>query len=259
MRDGKGSIFPRGWRMIRDRGWGYFIQRSRTYLQERLFGRVRMHFFRPRFTRALSGAYGLEEAAEVLYSYRFLGLTVQPFQQRDEILAFMKSVEQLRPSRILEIGAGFGGTTLLLSRVAARDATIISLDLPPKLFTISCPKWREPLLRDNVADGQTISILRGNSHDDSTMSTVINHLGECKLDLLFIDGDHTYRGAKRDFEMYSPLVRKGGLVAFHDIVPHRERPDIGVPQLWQELKSRYRCEEFSVETHRNGIGVVHFD
>jgi len=40
------------------------------------------------------------------------------------------------------------------------------------------------------------------------------------LDFLFIDGDHTYEGVKRDFEMYSPLVRNGGIIAFHDIVKH---------------------------------------
>jgi hypothetical protein len=34
--------------------------------------------------------------------------------------------------------------------------------------------------------------------------------------LLFIDGDHRYEGVRRDFEMYSPLVGAGGLIAFHD-------------------------------------------
>jgi len=38
-------------------------------------------------------------------------------------------------------------------------------------------------------------------------------------DFLFIDGDHTYEGVEGDFEMYSPLVRRGGIIAFHDIVP----------------------------------------
>lgn len=34
--------------------------------------------------------------------------------------------------------------------------------------------------------------------------------------LLFIDGDHSYEGVKLDFEMWSPFVIDGGLVAFHD-------------------------------------------
>jgi predicted O-methyltransferase YrrM len=40
-----------------------------------------------------------------------------------------------------------------------------------------------------------------------------------KVDFLFIDADHSYEGVKKDFEMYSPLVRKGGIIAFHDIIP----------------------------------------
>ncbi|MEO0196406.1 MAG: class I SAM-dependent methyltransferase [candidate division WOR-3 bacterium] len=43
-------------------------------------------------------------------------------------------------------------------------------------------------------------------------------LGNSKLDFLFIEGNHSYEGVKMDFEMYFPLVRKGGIIAFHDIV-----------------------------------------
>ena len=34
------------------------------------------------------------------------------------------------------------------------------------------------------------------------------------LDLLFIDGDHSYEGVRQDYKMYSKLVRDGGLIAF---------------------------------------------
>jgi predicted O-methyltransferase YrrM len=44
-------------------------------------------------------------------------------------------------------------------------------------------------------------------------------LKDNKVDFLFIDADHSYEGVKKDFEMYSPLVRKGGIIAFHDIIP----------------------------------------
>ena len=58
-------------------------------------------------------------------------------------------------------------------------------------------------------------------------------LKDNKVDFLFIDGDHSHEGVKKDFEMYSPLVRKGGIIAFHDIVP------FGYPTLhkfWNEVK-----------------------
>jgi predicted O-methyltransferase YrrM len=36
------------------------------------------------------------------------------------------------------------------------------------------------------------------------------------LDLLFIDGDHSYEGAKADWEMYKGFLRSGSVVIFHD-------------------------------------------
>jgi len=57
--------------------------------------------------------------------------------------------------------------------------------------------------------------------------------------VLFPDGDHSYEGVKRDFEMYSPLVRPGGIIAFHDTVFMD-----GVRRFWAELKaSGLACQE----------------
>lgn len=37
-----------------------------------------------------------------------------------------------------------------------------------------------------------------------------------ELDILFIDGDHSYKGVIRDYALFSPFVRKGGIILFHD-------------------------------------------
>jgi predicted O-methyltransferase YrrM len=87
------------------------------------------------------------------------------------------------------------------------------------------------------------------------------------VDFLFIDGDHSYAGVKADFELYAPLVRKGGIIALHDIVAdHRTRfgRDTGcyageVHQFWSELKSTHQVEELIDDPAQDGfgIGVVH--
>jgi predicted O-methyltransferase YrrM len=82
-----------------------------------------------------------------------------------------------------------------------------------------------------------------------------------QLDYLFIDGDHSYPGVKCDFEMYRPMVRKGGLVAFHDIA---EGPPVavgGVPRFWREIKSKYRHTEIIKDRQQRGygIGVLYVD
>jgi predicted O-methyltransferase YrrM len=36
------------------------------------------------------------------------------------------------------------------------------------------------------------------------------------VDLLFIDGDHSYEGCREDWEVWHPQIRPGGMIAFHD-------------------------------------------
>ena len=42
--------------------------------------------------------------------------------------------------------------------------------------------------------------------------------------LLWIDGDHTYPGAKLDFDLFSPFLMDGAIVAFHDTLHEFEGP-----------------------------------
>jgi predicted O-methyltransferase YrrM len=62
------------------------------------------------------------------------------------------------------------------------------------------------------------------------------------IDLLFIDGDHTYDGVKGDFETFQPWLTDRSVVVFHDSLWEYQkddpfyRPDIGVPRYLEELK-----------------------
>lgn len=38
------------------------------------------------------------------------------------------------------------------------------------------------------------------------------------IDLLFIDGNHDYEAVLQDYEQWSPLIKTGGVIAFHDVV-----------------------------------------
>jgi len=62
------------------------------------------------------------------------------------------------------------------------------------------------------------------------------------IDLLFIDGDHSYDGVKRDWDAFAPFVSPFGVVVFHDTLwdlrpdPRYSRADMGVPRFVDELR-----------------------
>jgi hypothetical protein len=76
---------------------------------------------------------------------------------------------------------------------------------------------------------------------------------------LFIDGDHSYEGVRRDFELYSHLVKDKGIIAFHDIVVHPPETGCEVSRLWNELKKRSQYSEIINDRKQRwgGIGVAH--
>ena len=54
------------------------------------------------------------------------------------------------------------------------------------------------------------------------------------IDVLFIDGDHTYEGVRDDWNNFSPFVKKGGVVYFHDC----DATSPGIVKLFSEIKGR---------------------
>lgn len=55
--------------------------------------------------------------------------------------------------------------------------------------------------------------------------------------------------------MYSGLVRDGGIVALHDIVPGAEEAVGGVPTFWEEIKNKYQYKELVRAWNQGGFGI----
>jgi predicted O-methyltransferase YrrM len=181
--------------------------------------------------RHLGEPASLEDAVDAAFTARAETIDLRPVQVRSEILQFLTHVHAAEPRGVLEIGRGNGGTLYLLARAAAPDALLVSLDVRED------ERARVRLFRSFARGGQSVVIRRADSQSEETRASLAKVFGRRQLDLLFIDGDHSYDGVRRDYELYAPLVRPGGLIAFHDIVDGPESAVGGVPRFWREVKA----------------------
>jgi len=180
---------------------------------------------------------------------------IQPAQQKDEIAQLLRILKEISPKVILEIGTAQGGTLYLFSKIADPKAILISIDLPKGKFGGGYPKWKIPLYKSFAKKNQKIYLIRGDSHHQGTLEKVNKILNGRKLDFLFIDGDHTYEGVKKDFEMYSSLVKSDTIIAFHDIVVHPLETGCEVSRFWSEIKGRYNYIEIIKDQNQNWAGI----
>jgi cephalosporin hydroxylase len=197
----------------------------------------------------------LESYFRYLNEYNYNDITIGIQQIQEEFLEFLSIIKCKSPRLILEIGTADGGTLLLFTKVLQLDGTIISIDLSGNRFD-RYPDWKIPLYESYKNNNQRIVIIRGSSHDKEIYYNITNLLSKIeKLDVLFIDGDHSYNGVLNDYNLYSKLVKKDGIIAFHDIVPGNISTVGGVPIFWNTIKREKRTYEIIKNKHQHGCGI----
>ena len=190
------------------------------------------------------------------FSNEFFG----PHQIEAEILALIEWVSEIAPKRVCEIGTAMGGTTYLLGQSIPSVEHLIGIDLHVR---------RRHRLRYFSRPEQRLSFLDGSSFAPTTVERVRQQLAGHKLDVLFIDGDHSFKGVSSDFSAYRHFVRDGGIIICHDIVEDhttrygRPTPRYtgGVPRFWKQIKEHFVHREFvdSAEQDGFGIGAIIYD
>ncbi len=238
-------------RILRSNGPGYFVRflGSRVATTASLWRRL----------RNLPPTEDFGEMIDLMVDRPLgAGQPVFAMQRKSEIAGFLARMSAVRPQRpqvVVEIGTASGGTLFLLSRAAASNALLVSLDLPGGSFGGGYQAWRKPLYRSFAQAEQRIVLLRGDSHAPEMAARLRGVLAGRPIDVLFIDGDHRYAGVKADFEAYSPLVRPGGLVAFHDIVPDPGQEGMEVSRFWREVSARFPATELIERPDQPGYGI----
>ncbi len=240
------------------------LARMQASLAKRIFWRQHLTEAQELLERLKVELPTVEMMMTVPYLFQGKGYyrTLELKQNMVELLGLVDLLRARKLERACEIGTCKGGTLYIWCRLATPDAQIISVDLPGGQFGGGYSERSLPFFQSFRQPGQKLHCLRGSSHDDAIRAEFRTTLGGAELDFLFIDGDHSYAGVKQDFEFYSRFVKRGGVIALHDICHRENQPDIEVHKLWAELKVKHRHEEFvetTAERRKIGIGLIHKD
>jgi len=166
-------------------------------------------------------------------------------QKTEEIRAFLDVVLGLEHRGfVLETGLGRGGTHLLWRKLFER---VISIEhdyhsVAAFLFALEEPR--------------NSTILWGSSINPSTVHKIETILAGQPLDVLFIDGNHDYEFVKQDFINYSPMVREGGIIAFHDTVSEHG-PECFVDELRTGEGVERACQIVDIHSD-DGPGISYY-
>jgi len=168
-------------------------------------------------------------------------------QCKSEFEELTEIVKSINPKLILEIGAERGGSFQRWVDLL-NDGVAVCIDTDDKIIWDKFDKG-----------GNMVFHLKGKSQDEKTLdifNSFINTLPPQydfdKISFLYIDGDHSYDGVKRDFINYSKYLRKGGIISFHDI----NSGDGMVTSFWNEIKNHYPHKELNGKENPIGTGVL---
>lgn len=158
------------------------------------------------------------------------------YQSPAELAQLLARVRELKPRRILEIGSLYGGT-LWHWMESCTGALVVSVDMVAE----GVPQHPIERILEARAHWERwaaelcclLKYYTGPSDHAQILDAARRH---APYDFIFIDGGHLYHQVEADYLNYWPMLRPGGLMAFHDIAYPDGFPGIGVGTWWRDLK-----------------------
>jgi len=136
----------------------------------------------------------------------------------DEAALLYKTIKAKEKPKVLEIGRYKGGSTLLIA--LANSVVLDSVDIKPQ-----DDKYIEQKLKE-FGNGSHVNLLVG----DASKIDIENGA----YDVVFVDGDHSYEGIKKDYLIAKKAAKVGADLLFHDFGRSQE----GVLKLLQEVREK---------------------
>ena len=161
-------------------------------------------------------------------------------------------VQEVRPKTLVELGTHTGNSYFSFCQAVAEH------QLPTKCYAIDT--WEGDTHSGTYGEDIYRSVSHYNQDHYSpfsslmrmTFDSALQSFQEGGVDLLHIDGLHTYEAVRHDFESWQPKLSPNAIVFFHDTNVYSE--GFGVWKYFQELSAKYKNHlEFR---HSCGLGVI---
>lgn len=135
------------------------------------------------------------------------GLYLQ--QDPEEFAAFVHYMATKAPPAklTLDIGIASGGQTKFLRDYFRAEKTIV-VDIGQHPQFVHWPRIKQTLNTDLILE------IIGDSHASATRRKLLPYRGQ--VDFAYVDGDHSYRGLRKDIFLAKEMLRPGGLMVLHD-------------------------------------------
>lgn len=157
-----------------------------------------------------------------------------------------------RPKRFVELGVFYGDSYCY----ACQMRVLLRMETE----CVGIDSWQGDIHTGNYTE-DVYSDLK--AHHDSRYSEFsvlkrgffedqVGDFDDESIDLLHIDGEHTYEAVSKDFRTWLPKVKAAGIILFHDTDVF-DRSDFGVWKLWGELSNDWPTFRFN---HSHGLGVL---
>ncbi|SRR5258708_2510071 len=219
-------------------------------------------FFLPRlndfFSPRLLSSYTVKRLVTFFHGEQGHGADLQNYSSLGLGMIHYASIRMLKPDRVLCIGS-LRGYIPAICALACQDNGNGVVDFVDAGFGAETPlSWggdgfwkksdlKKHFLKMNLAQMHTYVM---------TTTEFAKKFPERKYQYIYVDGDHTYEGVKKDYQLFWPKLDKNGLMSFHDILGegYIGKAKFGVKKFWAEIPDKHKISFF--QPVKSGLGML---